>query len=81
MLIDVKRLKQELARQGIRLKKDLPEKEILSLKEMEEILKGSGEKAERIIFSMQTFDFLTKNCFPVCKEILDKRAKRDPFIL
>jgi hypothetical protein len=81
MLISVKKLKQELERQGIKLKTALPEKEILSLKEMEELLEGSGEKAERIIFSMQAFDFLGKNCFPACKEILDKRAKRDPFIL
>jgi hypothetical protein len=81
MLIDVKRLKQELARQGIELKTALPEKEILSLKEMEEILKGSGEKAEKFVFSMQTLDFLTKKCFPICKEILDEKAKRDPFIL
>jgi hypothetical protein len=81
MLIDVKRLKQELARQGIELKTALPEKEILSLKEMEEILKGSGEKAEKFVFSMQTLDFLTKTCFSPAKKILDERAKRDPFIL
>jgi hypothetical protein len=81
MLIDVEKLKQELKRQGIRLKKDLPKKEYLNLKELEELLKESGENAQRLIFSMQSFDFLAKNCFPPAKKILDERAKRDPFIL